>query len=35
MVQKALGHHSIATTTIYAYIDDGELEEAMKGFRRR
>jgi integrase/recombinase XerD len=33
LVQKALGHSNITTTTIYAHIVDGELEEAMKGLR--
>ncbi|MDP2858074.1 MAG: tyrosine-type recombinase/integrase [Bacillota bacterium] len=35
LVQKALGHSNITTTTIYAHIVDGELEEAMKGLRSR
>jgi integrase/recombinase XerD len=33
LVQKALGHSNITTTTIYAHIVDGELEEAMKELR--
>lgn len=33
LVQKALGHSNIATTTICAHIVDGELEEAMKTLR--
>ena len=35
MTQKALGHASIATTTVYTHIVDDELEEGMKTFRRR
>lgn len=33
LVQKALGHSSISTTTIYTHIVDDELEEALKTFR--
>ena len=33
LVQKALGHASINTTTIYTHIIDEELEMAMKGLR--
>lgn len=33
LVQKALGHSSITTTTIYTHIVDEELEEALKTFR--
>jgi len=33
LVQKALGHTSIATTMIYTHISDEELELALKGFR--
>lgn len=33
LVQKALGHASIATTQIYTHIVDEELEEALRGFR--
>ena len=33
LVQKALGHSSIETTTIYAHIVDDELESAMKELR--
>jgi site-specific recombinase XerD len=33
LVQKALGHANITTTTIYAHICDDELEKAMKGLR--
>jgi len=34
LVQKALGHASIATTQIYTHIVDEELEEALRGFRQ-
>lgn len=34
-VQKALGHSDISTTQIYTHIVDSELEEAMKGFRKK
>lgn len=33
LVQKALGHESIATTEIYLHIHDAEMEAAMKGLR--
>ena len=33
LVQKALGHASVATTQIYTHIVDEELEEALRGFR--
>ena len=33
LVQKALGHSNIETTTIYAHIVDEELESAMKELR--
>ncbi len=33
IVQKALGHKSIVTTTIYTHIVDHQLESAMKNFR--
>ena len=33
LVQKALGHASIATTQIYTHIVDEELEEALRFFR--
>jgi len=33
LVQKALGHASIATTQIYTHIVDEELEEALRSFR--
>jgi integrase/recombinase XerD len=33
IVQKALGHQSIVTTTIYTHIVDQQLESAMKNFR--
>lgn len=35
LVQKALGHASIATTQIYTHIVDDELEEAMRNLRRK
>jgi Site-specific recombinase XerD len=34
-VQKALGHSSISTTQVYTHIVDSELEQAMKGFRKK
>lgn len=34
LVQKALGHSSIATTTIYTHIVDDQLEKALKNFRK-
>ena len=33
LVQKALGHSSLATTQIYTHIVDDELEDTMKSFR--
>ncbi len=33
LVQKALGHATLATTMIYTHIVDEELEEALKRFR--
>ncbi|MBU4056230.1 MAG: tyrosine-type recombinase/integrase [Proteobacteria bacterium] len=33
LVQKALGHSSIQTTSIYLHLVDGELESALKFFR--
>jgi len=33
LVQKALGHVSIATTMIYTHIVDEQLESALKGLR--
>ena len=33
LVQKALGHVSIATTMIYTHIVDEQLESALKSFR--
>jgi integrase/recombinase XerD len=33
LVQKAMGHEDIATTTIYTHIVDEELEQAMKNLR--
>ena len=33
LVQKALGHARIETTTIYTHICDDEMEDAMKNFR--
>lgn len=35
LVQKALGHARVETTTIYTHIVDDELEDAMKNFRRQ
>lgn len=35
IVQKALGHANISSTQIYTHIVDDELEEAMKGLRKR
>ena len=35
LVQKALGHVSLATTMIYTHIVDEQLELALKGFRRK
>ncbi|SNY41481.1 integrase/recombinase XerD [Orenia metallireducens] len=35
LVQKALGHEDLSTTMIYTHIVDDELEEAMKGFRKK
>jgi site-specific recombinase XerD len=35
LVQKALGHVSIATTMIYTHIVDEQLESALKGFRNK
>jgi len=34
LVQKALGHSDLSTTMIYTHIEDEELENAMKFFRR-
>lgn len=34
LVQKALGHASIVTTTIYTHIVDDQLEKALKSFRK-
>jgi integrase/recombinase XerD len=34
LVQVALGHQDISTTTIYTHIVNDELEEAMKGLRK-
>lgn len=34
LVQKALGHASIVTTTIYTHIVDDQLEKALKNFRK-
>lgn len=34
LVQKALGHARVETTTIYTHIVDEELEDAMKNFRK-
>lgn len=33
VVQEALGHEDISTTTIYTHLVNGEVEEAMKGLR--
>jgi len=33
VVQDALGHEDISTTTIYTHLVNGEVEEAMKGLR--
>jgi integrase/recombinase XerD len=35
LVQKALGHASIATTMIYTHIVDEQLESALKDFRNK
>lgn len=35
LTQKALGHASITTTTIYTHVLDDELEAALKALRRR
>jgi integrase/recombinase XerD len=35
LVQKALGHSSLAATQIYTHIVDAELEAALKGFRSK
>ena len=34
LVQKALGHSSLATTQVYTHIVDDELEDALRSFRR-
>jgi site-specific recombinase XerD len=34
MVQKALGHASLATTMLYTHVFDQELEAALKGLRK-
>lgn len=34
-VQAALGHSSLVTTQIYAHICNGELENALKNFRKK
>ena len=34
LVQKALGHSSLATTQIYTHIVDDEMEDALRSFRR-
>ncbi len=34
LVQKALGHSSIHTTTIYTHVIDDDLEKAMRGLRK-
>ncbi len=35
LVQKAMGHADLSTTMIYTHIVDGELEEAMKTFKKK
>lgn len=35
LVQKALGHADISTTSIYLHVVDEELEAAMRGFRKK
>jgi len=35
IVQKALGHATIAATQIYTHIVDAELEDALKSFRKK
>ncbi len=35
MTQKALGHADVSTTMIYTHVVDGEMEAAMKDFRKR
>jgi integrase/recombinase XerD len=34
LVHKALGHANLATTEIHKHIDDEELEEELKSFRK-
>jgi len=34
LVQKALGHSDLSTTQIYTHLEDGDLEDALKNFRR-